>query len=49
LKSFDPFAEADEGEGGDKQSQNYIHIRIQREFSPTRPPSNLAALPSCAL
>ncbi len=31
LKSFDPFAEADEGEGGDKQSQNYIHIRIQRE------------------
>ncbi|KAK5740138.1 Eukaryotic translation initiation factor eIF-1 [Elasticomyces elasticus] len=30
LKSFDPFAEADEGEGGDKQSQNYIHIRIQQ-------------------
>ena len=32
LKSFDPFAEADEGEGQVKQSQqDYIHIRIQRE------------------
>ncbi|EME86792.1 uncharacterized protein MYCFIDRAFT_186871 [Pseudocercospora fijiensis CIRAD86] len=31
LKSFDPFAEADEDTGGDaKQSQNYIHIRIQQ-------------------
>lgn len=27
----DPFAEADEGEGETKQSQNYIHIRIQRK------------------
>ena len=27
----DPFAEADADTGGDaKQSQNYIHIRIQR-------------------
>merc|ERR1711890_133081 len=30
LKSFDPFAEADEDTGGEKQSQNYIHIRIQQ-------------------
>ncbi|EGP82671.1 unnamed protein product [Zymoseptoria tritici ST99CH_1A5] len=30
LKSFDPFAEADEGEGEAKQSGNYIHIRIQQ-------------------
>ena len=28
----DPFAEADEDTGETKQSQNYIHIRIQREF-----------------
>jgi translation initiation factor 1 (eIF-1/SUI1) len=27
----DPFAEADEDTGETKQSQNYIHIRIQRE------------------
>jgi hypothetical protein len=26
----DPFAEADEDAGETKQSQNYIHIRIQR-------------------
>lgn len=26
----DPFAEADEDTGETKQSQNYIHIRIQR-------------------
>lgn len=29
----DPFAEADEGPGETKQSQNYIHIRIQREYN----------------
>ena len=29
----DPFAEADEDTGETKQSQNYIHIRIQREFT----------------
>jgi hypothetical protein len=28
----DPFAEADEDTGETKQSQNYIHIRIQRRF-----------------
>jgi translation initiation factor 1 len=27
----DPFAEADEDTGETKQSQNYIHIRIQRK------------------
>jgi hypothetical protein len=27
---LDPFAEADEDTGEAKQSQNYIHIRIQR-------------------
>lgn len=31
----DPFAEADEDTGETKQSQNYIHIRIQRKFTPT--------------
>ncbi len=32
LKTFDPFAEADEGTGekSSAQSQDYIHIRIQR-------------------
>jgi hypothetical protein len=31
LKTFDPFAEADEDTGQVKQSQqDYIHIRIQR-------------------
>ncbi|KAJ0326252.1 hypothetical protein COL5a_007076 [Colletotrichum fioriniae] len=30
LKSYDPFAEADEDTGETKQSQNYIHIRIQQ-------------------
>ncbi|KAG9254161.1 translation initiation factor SUI1 [Emericellopsis atlantica] len=30
LKSFDPFAEADEDTGETKQAQNYIHIRIQQ-------------------
>jgi hypothetical protein len=29
----DPFAEADEDTGETKQSQNYIHIRIQREYT----------------
>jgi len=28
----DPFAEADEDTGETKQSQNYIHIRIQRTY-----------------
>lgn len=43
----DPFAEADEDTGETKQSQNYIHIRIQREFiSESRTPSwNPAAQP----
>jgi translation initiation factor 1 len=32
LKSFDPFAEAEDSVGDVKTtSQNYIHIRIQRE------------------
>lgn len=30
---IDPFAEADEDTGETKQSQNYIHIRIQRKCS----------------
>lgn len=30
----DPFAEADEDTGETKQSQNYIHIRIQRTVPP---------------
>ncbi|KAM5431629.1 Eukaryotic translation initiation factor eIF-1 [Microsporum canis] len=30
LKTFDPFAEADEDTGDTKKSQNYIHIRIQQ-------------------
>ncbi|KAI6775168.1 hypothetical protein HG530_001926 [Fusarium avenaceum] len=30
LKTYDPFAEADEDTGETKQTQNYIHIRIQR-------------------
>jgi hypothetical protein len=35
LKTFDPFAEADEDTGQVKQSQqDYIHIRIQRTYSP---------------
>lgn len=29
---LDPFAEADEDTGETKQSQNYIHIRIQRKL-----------------
>lgn len=34
LKSFDPFAEAEDSVGDVKTtSQNYIHIRIQREYS----------------
>ena len=31
----DPFAEADEDTGETKQSQNYIHIRIQRTCIPS--------------
>lgn len=36
LKTFDPFAEADEGTGekSSAQSQDYIHIRIQRTYPP---------------
>lgn len=36
LKTFDPFAEADEGTGekSSAQSQDYIHIRIQRTLFP---------------
>ncbi|RYO86181.1 hypothetical protein DL770_009403 [Monosporascus sp. CRB-9-2] len=30
LKTYDPFAEADEDTGQSKQAQNYIHIRIQQ-------------------
>eukprot|EP00009_Paramoeba_aestuarina_P009129 CAMPEP_0201520970 /NCGR_PEP_ID=MMETSP0161_2-20130828/13590_1 /ASSEMBLY_ACC=CAM_ASM_000251 /TAXON_ID=180227 /ORGANISM="Neoparamoeba aestuarina, Strain SoJaBio B1-5/56/2" /LENGTH=112 /DNA_ID=CAMNT_0047919505 /DNA_START=68 /DNA_END=406 /DNA_ORIENTATION=+ len=30
LKSFDPFAEAEEDELGTTKKQNYIHIRIQQ-------------------
>ena len=36
LTSTDPFAEADEDTGETKQSQNYIHIRIQRTFETPR-------------
>ena len=39
IKFTDPFAEADEDTGGEKQSQNYIHIRIQRtSFFPLHSP-----------
>jgi hypothetical protein len=39
LKSVDPFAEADDdgGPGDTKQSQNYVHIRIQRTCTFGRP------------
>ena len=30
LRNFDPFAEADDDPGETKQSQNYVHIRIQQ-------------------
>lgn len=49
LKSFDPFAEAEDSVGDVKTtSQNYIHIRIQRQcplaplgvFSRRRTPAN---------
>ncbi|KAK4674413.1 Eukaryotic translation initiation factor eIF-1 [Podospora pseudopauciseta] len=30
LKTYDPFAEADEDSGKTKQTQEYIHIRIQQ-------------------
>jgi translation initiation factor 1 (eIF-1/SUI1) len=33
TSTSDPFAEADEDTGEAKQSQNYIHIRIQRTLS----------------
>jgi hypothetical protein len=32
-RHIDPFAEADEDTGETKQSQNYIHIRIQRKYT----------------
>lgn len=42
LKSFDPFAEADDSGGQTQTSQqNYIHIRIQRKC--TTSPSLLCA------
>lgn len=34
---LDPFAEADEDTGETKQTQNYIHIRIQRMYTPLDP------------
>jgi hypothetical protein len=37
----DPFAEADEDTGETKQSQNYIHIRIQRTSTPLSSPPRL--------
>lgn len=47
VRLLDPFAEADEDTGETKQSQNYIHIRIQRTspfFCSASSPS-AAALP----
>jgi len=40
LKSFDPFAEADDhgGETNTGNQQNYIHIRIQRRPPPWNSP-----------
>lgn len=36
LKTFDPFAEADDDSSEIKgQTQDYIHIRIQRTFPPS--------------
>ena len=49
LKSFDPFAEADDTGGETKTSQqNYIHIRIQRKYSLQTPAdwSRLYSAPS---
>ena len=40
--STDPFAEADEDTGETKQSQNYIHIRIQRKLPTSRYPASSA-------
>ena len=37
LDQTDPFAEADEDTGETKQSQNYIHIRIQRKSKSSSP------------
>ena len=39
----DPFAEADADTGETKQSQNYIHIRIQRESPRTLSHSSYTA------
>ena len=36
--STDPFAEAEENTGETKQSQNYIHIRIQRMLQMLKSP-----------
>jgi hypothetical protein len=41
----DPFAEADEDTGETKQSQNYIHIRIQRESAFPTPDLERTARP----
>jgi translation initiation factor 1 len=38
LKSYDPFAEADDDSGQTKQTQEYIHIRIQRMCTAVTPP-----------
>jgi hypothetical protein len=44
LKSFDPFAEADDTGGESKTSQqNYIHIRIQRKHLPLLPQETATA------
>ena len=42
LTFADPFAEADEDTGETKQSQNYIHIRIQRMVNPPKYLANIA-------
>lgn len=48
LKSFDPFAEADDTGGETKTSQqNYIHIRIQRKSLRSRRVLHARA-PTCA-
>jgi hypothetical protein len=46
LKSFDPFAEADDAGSEIKvgNQQNYIHIRIQRKYTPFFIPTGYATL-----
>ncbi|KAF3403794.1 Eukaryotic translation initiation factor eIF-1, partial [Penicillium rolfsii] len=48
LKTFDPFAEADEETGETKQSQNYIHIRIQRTSHNPTPRSLIVSVGASA-